>query len=144
MIVKILFSPRDIDGTPSSQPQLCQPMAEASGGYRCTVPLITLPTPMAVSKSPRPLDESNLRRRKVLMSRVSLPRQLWRREPPTHVLLASVVVVFSSCAVVQIACILNRNLISFAGIVLAVALLDDFLCDAHCARPTGVTAKSGW
>lgn len=60
-----------------------------------------------------------------------------------HVLLASVVVVFSSCAVVQIACILNRNLISLAGIVLAVAVLDDFLCDAHCARPTGVTAKSG-
>ena len=77
VMVKILFSPRDIDGTPSSQPQSCQPMAEASGGYRSTVPLITLPTPMAVSKSPRPLDESNLRHKEALMSRVAFPGKLW-------------------------------------------------------------------
>ena len=60
-----------------------------------------------------------------------------------HVLLASVVLVCSSFAVVQIACIFDRNLISRPGIVLAVAVLDDFLCDTHYTRPTGVTAKSG-
>ena len=65
-------------------------------------------------------------------------------EPLTHVLLASVVVVFSSRLSVQIACILNGNLISRLGIVFAVAFLDDLLLDAHYARPFGVTAKSGW
>lgn len=60
-----------------------------------------------------------------------------------HVLLASVVVVFSSRLGVQIACIFNRNLISRPGIVFAVAFLDDFFIDAHYARGFGVTAKSG-
>lgn len=64
-------------------------------------------------------------------------------EPLTHVLLASVVVVFSSRLSVQIACILNGNLVSRLGIVFAVAFLDDLLIDAHYARPFGVTAKSG-
>ena len=64
--------------------------------------------------------------------------------PPTHVLLASVVVVFSSLVSIQIARILNRNLISRPGIVFSVAFRDDFLIDAHYARLFGVTAKSGW
>ena len=64
-------------------------------------------------------------------------------KPRINILLASVVVVFSSFLVVQIACILNRNLISLAGIVFAVAILEDFLFDTHDSRPTGVTAKSG-
>ena len=63
-------------------------------------------------------------------------------KPRIHILLASIVFVFSSSLVVQIACILNRNLISLAGIVFAVAFLEDFLLDAHDARATGVTAKS--
>ena len=65
-------------------------------------------------------------------------------EPPTHVLLAPVVIMFSSRLGVQIACILNGNLISRPGVVFAVAFLDDFLLDAHSARRSGVTAKSGW
>ncbi len=60
-----------------------------------------------------------------------------------HVLLASEVLLFSSILVVQIACILNRNLISRPGMVLAVAFRDDFLGNTHYARLTGVTAKSG-
>ena len=64
-------------------------------------------------------------------------------EPSMHVLFASEVLVLSSILVVQIACILNRNLISRLGMVLAVAILEDFLCDTHYARPTGATAKSG-
>ena len=61
-----------------------------------------------------------------------------------HVLLASVVVLFSSRLGVQIARILNRDLISRPGIIFAIAFLDDFLIDAHYARGFGVTAKSGW
>lgn len=60
-----------------------------------------------------------------------------------HVLLASVVIGFSSTLAVEIACILNRNLISRLGIVFAVAFLEDIFLDTHFARPTGVTAKSG-
>ena len=60
-----------------------------------------------------------------------------------HILLASEVLLCSSILVVQIACILNGNLISRFGMVLAVAFCDDFLGDTHYARPTGVTAKSG-
>ncbi len=64
-------------------------------------------------------------------------------ERSMHVLRASVVLVCSSILVVQIACILNRNLISRLGMVLVVAFLEDLLCDTHSAKATGVTAKSG-
>ena len=60
-----------------------------------------------------------------------------------HILLASVVIVFSSRLGVQIARILDRNLISRLGIIFAISFLDDFLIDAHYARGFGVTAKSG-
>ena len=60
-MVKMLFSPRVISVTPSSQPSLYQPMATSSGVYyKSQAPLMTLPTPICVLKSPRPTDESNL------------------------------------------------------------------------------------
>jgi len=59
-IVKILFSPKVISRTPSSQPSFYQPMAKSSGLYRSKAPLMTLPTPILVWKSLRSLDESNL------------------------------------------------------------------------------------
>ena len=64
-------------------------------------------------------------------------------ERSMHVLRASVVLVCSSILVVQITCILNRNLISRLGMVLVVAFLEDLLRDTHSAKATGVTAKSG-
>jgi len=43
-IVKILFSPKVISRTPSSQPSFYQPTAKSSGLYRSKAPLMTLLT----------------------------------------------------------------------------------------------------
>ena len=59
-IVKMHFSPKVISTTPSSQPEVCQPGATLSGVYGSKAPGMTSPTPMCVTKGPRPLDESNL------------------------------------------------------------------------------------
>ena len=62
-IVRMLLSPRLISQTPSSQP--CRwSVSHLSLWFRIIwawSPLMTLPTPIGVLKSPRSLDESNLR-----------------------------------------------------------------------------------
>jgi len=48
VMLKMLFSPKVISRTPSSQPSLYQPTAISSGVYRSKAPLMTLPTPICI------------------------------------------------------------------------------------------------
>ena len=60
-----------------------------------------------------------------------------------YILLAPVVIFGALALIVEVARILNGDIISFLGPVGAIALLDEFLGDSHCASEAGVIAKYG-
>lgn len=60
---KVAFSPVFMVVTPSSQPYFEKSISDSTVGrysYSGHIPLMTLPTPIWVTKAPRPTDESNL------------------------------------------------------------------------------------
>lgn len=82
---------------------------------------MTLPTPMGVLKSPRPLELSNLEDMSVHLKDTSYPR--------VDSLLASVVVA-SLCGIVEPPGILNGDFVALVGFVDAVAFLEELLLQA--------------
>lgn len=143
-IVRTAFSPSDIVTTPSSQPAhvlwvvrfACQifPMA--------AIPLITLPTPIAVLKSPLPTELSNLsnmisgrsysvKGRNGLFAAVV--RLLSVIQPTYDGSVNSII-----CRVeVRLASVFHSHLVAFFGILRTIALSNDFLLQIlhrHCEQ----------
>lgn len=87
---------------------------------------MTLPTPISVLKSPRPLEESNLVAGLALQFH-NHDKQ-WLGEDR---LLAPKVCLCSFGLIVEIACIFDGDLVPDLGLVGAIALSDDFPCDSH-------------
>ena len=60
-----------------------------------------------------------------------------------YVLLASEILLWAYAWIVKVARILNGNLISLLGLVVAIALLNEFSSDTYCTNEAGVIVKSG-
>ena len=126
----MLFSPKLISMTPSSQPSFGQLAITNDGMHEATsihTPRITLPVPICVLKSPRPTEESNLEKNES----VSIEGRKGQRSAGC-LLLAPMKLVFC-CFVVEIASVLNCDIISLLWSVGAVAFTENLPCDAHCS-----------
>lgn len=84
---------------------------------------MTLPTPMAVLKSPRPLEESNLSSDE--------PVGKAKHNTTLNVLLATEILCFPLRLVIEVSSVLDRYLVSFLGEIRAIALLQYLSSDAH-------------
>ncbi len=147
VMVKMLFSPKLISMTPSSQPavrplttlqRLCSGQVE---GGLFNVPLMTFPTPIGVLKSPRPMEESNLTIDMVLASSSLIMQRClaevyasgWRGFWSS---LGTPVLMVRLFWIVKRSGVFDGYFVTFLWLVDAVALFEDLASDPHgdCCR----------
>ena len=95
--------------------------------YPFDVPLMTFPTPICVLKSPRPTDESNLG--ETYASQILWYLFIEIGGNDEYELVAPVVIL--SVGIVEIACVLDCDLVTLLWVVFAVALAKDLARDTH-------------